>query len=599
MKIQKMQTLDFQGLAGCREWTFNHINVLCGPNRTGKSSLLNALKYGLSGEEPEGEIVRDGAPKTAVGMTFEDGTAIIRQKTAGGSNSFFLEKTRTTKTLVNHAVENSSGVPMTALRVASSEDVLRSLKPQEFRKLILSYTDDLLNTETVAAMVPDLTDEMYAELKKRLPEDEFGTNTLEAFYKQINEDRLLQRRAIIAKEETIKVLRESEKPFLTREELLLKEKEYLAKNAEVAAYKEKLAAYEKAKKLYEAQKKAIDEYHRQIDEIKAEKKSDADRQAIEEKIRKTTELMNSARASLDACIRSARDTEKVISNLSTTICPLSEKLVCTTDKTKVKDELNAALTSMRSGIENGEKTVAALAAELESLSANLKSFDKEQEEYRRKEFLMKELAKAESTKIEIPPEPKKPEVENDERWLVEIRKQLSAWDNLEKAKHLEAVVENGKRILSVFEALSKAFEPKGQVMNRITERYMTAFEDKCNEKADKLRKGMRVRFTSSDGVYVALDTDGTGTFLDYASLSGAEKALYIFLMLDLLNALSGLRIMVIDELSVLDKNTFRALVSLVMENKDDYDHIFMSAVNHDDTLQVLSEFGLAPNLLVG
>lgn len=595
MRINKLQTLDFQGLSGKREFTFDKVTVLCQANQSGKSSLLNAIKYGLTGQEPEGELVFSGRPKAAVGMELEDGTQIIRQKQAGGTSSAYLSRHKTTKKLLDQAITDASGVPTDAMKIVSSEEVLRTTSPQKLMDIMLGYTADQLDIPTVASFIPDVTEEMKDELKKRLPDELFGINTIHAFAKKLNEDRLELKRAINDRNAAVKAFREVPKPAKTKDELVADEQKALASVAESAAYKEKLVAYNKAKVDIENQKKKTEEYQTLIKDIKAENRPDSEREALEKGVKDDRELLDSVKKSFSTFEKTAADTTKILNNINTTLCPLSDKLVCTTDKTKVTDELKEILKTAEEGMKTNEETIDTLSKKIAESEKKVREFDSEREAYKRKEFLITELEKLKAQVIELPEAPKKPEMENANEMLKLIRKDLQTWDNYERADRIEKNVNAAMPKLEMFEYLTKAFGDKGPVMERIVERYMTAFEEACNEKAAKLGlNGMRVKFVAKSGVKAYIDTKGTGIYLGYESLSGGEKAVYIYLMLDMLNALSGLRILILDELSVLDKETFDALLSLIMEHKDDYDQIFLAMVNHEDTVETIAKYGIEP-----
>ena len=592
MKIKKLKTLDFQGLRGQKEWTFDDITVLCQKNQSGKTSLLNAIIYGLTGVEPEGKIVNDNAAKAAVGILFEDGTDIIRMKT-GGSTVCYLNNRKTTKKLLDKAVVNATGVPIEAMKVTTSEDVLKSIKPQDFGALILSYTDDQLDVDTIASFVSELTPEMRNELEKRLPEGLFGIGTVNAFYKQIHEDRLTQRKAILEKEGALKVLREFQAPDESKEQLQQEELKLNGLINEAKTYNEKLRIYNEAKKASEDLQKTIALREKQLEENKSVKRDIKERESISSDLSEKRKLLITARETLTSCNKVMADTAKVLENIDTSICPLSAKLVCTTDKTAVKDELRKILENAKVTSDKQLSLIKELETGIEKKEKELRDFDKEQEQYRLKEMIKQELETLKAQKIVIPDEPKKPEVENVAKELEIVKRKLHIWTNLEKATRIDAILEKGKKVLETFQKLEAAFAPKGEVMENITRKYMRAFEEECNKKAGTLKPGMKVKFVAENGVQTYIDTKGDDTYLPYTSLSGGEKALYLYIILDLLNTLSGLRVLILDELSVLDKETFESLIEIILKHREDYDQIFLSMVNHDDTIETLNDKGVA------
>ena len=89
-----------------------------------------------------------------------------------------------------------------------------------------------------------------------------------------------------------------------------------------------------------------------------------------------------------------------------------------------------------------------------------------------------------------------------------------------------------------------------------------------------------------------MDTDGSGIFKEYAALSGGEKAYMLFLVLDMLNALTGFKVIMMDELSILDKESFRQFVELIVNHKDDYDLVLLACAEHDDLTDIINTYGI-------
>ena len=55
----------------------------------------------------------------------------------------------------------------------------------------------------------------------------------------------------------------------------------------------------------------------------------------------------------------------------------------------------------------------------------------------------------------------------------------------------------------------------------------------------------------------------------------------------MLNELNQFRILILDDLDGLDRNSLQALVDLVMEDESSWDHVFFAAVNNTEAKDVL------------
>ena len=592
MLVKKLQTLNFQGLNGKHEWETSPIMILCDHNRAGKSSFLNAIKFAITGEEPSDSIYGD-ENRMAVGITLSDGAEerkFIRQR-MDGTNTWYMDGKKVTKKVLEQGILDTAGTTYETLRVATSEDVLKTMQPKAFGDLILSYTDDKLDRDAITEMMPEATPDMIDEIWKRLPEGLFGITTLDAMYEKLNEDRLIMKRFLDSKEDIIKAIHSQPKPGKTKEELEEDEKKLQEKVNEANLYAEKWKAYQKAKEINEKNTKTIEEYKKKIEENKSVQMDVKERETLETVLKTLRETEQTARTSIASMENTVDRTKKILERLDTTICPLSEKLTCTTDKTQIRTELETLVKNNETEIGKLKETLKQTDANIKEQEVKIRAFDKNQSDYEKKCFMQKEVDRIAKMMVEVPPEPKKPEVTGADEKLKKVRKEIHVCDDYARAEKLEAKITEGKKVLERFTRLCKLFKNDGLVREEIIRKYMVAFEEICNEKAAKLLPGMNMKFGPDSGVKVYLDT-GDGIYKSYNSLSGGEKALYIFLMLDMMNALSGLGILIIDELSVLDRDSFAALIDLILEHKDEYSQVVLSMVNHDDTVQVIKERGL-------
>ena len=161
-----------------------------------------------------------------------------------------------------------------------------------------------------------------------------------------------------------------------------------------------------------------------------------------------------------------------------------------------------------------------------------------------------------------------------------------------KVKESEEKIKVKKAELEALEALHEVFSPKGEVKKGITRLYLDEFSGPCNEKAGKLFPGMSIRFVSEEGVSVQVDPKGTGQYVSFRSLSGGEKAAVAFLLMLMFASISGIGILILDELSIMDEGVLDALLAILKENGDEYDMAVLACVSHADTLELLGKHGL-------
>ena len=64
----------------------------------------------------------------------------------------------------------------------------------------------------------------------------------------------------------------------------------------------------------------------------------------------------------------------------------------------------------------------------------------------------------------------------------------------------------------------------------------------------------------------------------------------MFLLVSMLSSLSGMGVIILDELSVLDDNTFENLIRILKENSDEYDMCLIALVDHVDMINTLNRY---------
>ena len=597
-RITKLETFNWRGLPARQSFDIPELTCILQENGVGKTSFISALLYVLTGREPESRMVHaDGGAKCSVMITFEDGNSFARSKN-GTKGTHHVNKKRVTRKEFEDALSNELGIPMDAIRIATSSDVVRSMKPQELSDFLLPYISESLTKEALFALFEDgtLTKDMRQIITQMLPMDEFGLEKIDEVYKKSYDYRTVTKKNWSDAKAKLEVYRAQEAGYTegqSKEELLTEKKRCEDTIAELAAYKAKAEAKEKLLKEREKQQKMIRDLEEQAESIKAKKRDLEERNELSRKIAEKSRDIDASVKAIATMEQMALALKTSLETLDKPVCPLSDKLTCTTDKSAIREDLHAELKKSEDSIRTQKEYSEKLKEELEALRKEAEAFDKEQLEWSRKatltaqkDRLLSMMKTAEEDAKELVP----PAVTGDAKAELEaINKKLQALAAHDMVIATSTEMAKYQRQLNALEGLVAAFAPKGIVKTSLIASYMSSFEELANETAEELRPGMRFRFVSDNGVHVLCDLMATGTYLEYSALSEGEKALMLFVMLDLLNKLTGLGIMIMDELSVLDADAFGRILRSTKLVKSRYRNIIVAAVNHDDTVEKAKE----------
>ena len=192
MQVTKINTKNFQGLKGKHEFRFGKITALAQKNGSGKTSLLNALRFGLTGVEPSGELITKGQEEVAVQIELENGKSFFRQKfsTKGKSSRFGIGKTLTTQSKLNDFISNElGGVPNGVAKAISSGELLTSMTSDKFGEMLLNYLPEEMTTSVVLDKFPDSNENQKKIISDFLPEGEFPLDELNKLYQFAYEKR--------------------------------------------------------------------------------------------------------------------------------------------------------------------------------------------------------------------------------------------------------------------------------------------------------------------------------------------------------------------------------------------------------------------------
>ena len=590
-----LDVTDFRGLKGPHHYSFDKFNVLIAPNGSGKSSVMDALKFALTGNEPDGDMIYSGADRCSVRVTFPSGASFERIKFRGTRASKYLSNGKSsTLAKMNADIQSElGGVKVGNARMIAMGEALSSIDSKQFGELVLSYMPESMTADDVLQVLSRRDPYIDARVKEELPDGEFGVEAIDRFYsvcmerKKILRAKIREFEAVIRTREGAPEVKESEEALRGKiiEQTGLRDRQLVLS--------QKKAEYERA---VAAQKRFDDNVVRLENEI-----SSITANAHPEQERTSAVLVLEAhRATITASFSALKNAEMnertlndAIRNISQPVCPLSEKLVCSTDKTKVIGDMTSSLIQVqkqkefqRNQYENARKK----AAEMEK---TIRGIDADNAAAQRKTFLVHQLEELRRTKPTIPEPPEEPlDIRRIDAELERLRHTLTLLKTNEQTGLYIKKRDEYEFKAQRYEYLAQAFSPKGEVKGSITEMYLKEFEEPCNAKAKKIFHRMSIRFAAENGVTVYCDPEGLGRYVPFDSLSAGEKAAVTFTIVVTLADISGFRIVLMDEMSVLDGDVFGKLLDAAKEADDEYDMMLVACVEHDDTRRHLEKEGV-------
>ena len=175
------------------------------------------------------------------------------------------------------------------------------------------------------------------------------------------------------------------------------------------------------------------------------------------------------------------------------------------------------------------------------------------------------------------------EIRRCEDEIMACREWLRAAKGAEGAKEAQEEYE-------AYDRLVKACGPKGTVREALLVRFLGTLADAANAKADLIHEGMRIAFVTERGIVPVLDPDGSGNYLHYEELSGGQKVMLLYLVMDLIRQMTGVRILMLDETGVLDDESLSALMLLIASSSD-FEMIMLATAYHRSVLHAHPRYG--------
>lgn len=569
------------------------IAVIVGPNGKGKTSIKEAIIGAFTGVFPT-NCIKEGQDTMIITVYLDDSTVFSRMYSRTAPSQVKLNGRVTTAKSLQEFLENKFHMSKRDISYSISEDVVKNLKSTELGDFLISHIPEETDAETVIGYCRNADEKIKEYLIDILPDmpEKFGVDVIKA----TNEE--LQKKLKVLKKEQTYLKGKKETLGITTPKRTLAEVD-----ADIDSIVKAIGNQEAIRKSYEMWQKIVNdsnnlklklsELYNKYNKIEATKPIPEEKDKLQETITNLQESLislNSTKATLQENIRIFKQT---LENLNKPICPISNKLICTTDKSFVKEEVELLKEKNLKILEDTENKITSVRKQIEESKNNLNDILLNEKRYQEKTLLAKQYNENRKLLTEVPPEPTKPkDLEMLKKQKVELQKEkdsILSFEELGKVKERMAEI---KSEIEVVNNAHKALEPKGAIMSGILNHYMNIFDSVVNSKCKLLGLDYEFKFVSSQGVKYYIKPPTQDAYIEYENLSSGEKTITMFLILDMINSLTGLKMLEIDNLDNLDSDSLTALFELITSEEviDEYEHILLCSVNHSDVIETIEKY---------
>ncbi|MDD4804687.1 MAG: hypothetical protein PHN69_06010 [Candidatus Pacebacteria bacterium] len=578
---------------------FAHINFVLGLNNSGKSSIKGALQYALTGtNEWTGsrnmrKLIRFGETKAIIETDIED-IGVVR-RTIGKQNQIHINRNIIIDRELEKIFIEQYGFDYNAIRCALDSAEFLDMNSNDQKDFIFRLTGAVLDTQQIISFMdnPSQTakDEVISLLEN---EKKVTTEVLDSLYKEVFSLRKIAKKerdslGIKLKNITVKDCNVDIKKLEEKTEIIDQRRDSLLKK--IAVINEKTNQRKALKTYLEKTFAKIEQLKKQLDTkidlANAEKtisEMTAEISLWENDIEKNKKIANTIFGQNESL-------KSILAKLNTTKCPLSDKIVCGTDKSSLIKDLQEHIANNNEQINNITKIVKKLTEKLNArklekekieaqlkIVSDLKAYQEQEKQYKEN---LKNIGKVEDEKA------LKTEFETCETQKRELSKRklrYREWEQKRKEKEdFQKKLTEQENKVNMYEYLAKEFSSKG-VKSRILKKIVDPIEHHCNERLAILTEGKyKIRFDFSNNFDIIVENEELER-TPLNSLSASEKFRIGVVFQDTINNLTNVRILFVDSIDILDDKNMELFYILIDKIKDSYDTIFIASTEERDNV---------------
>lgn len=551
MKIQKIVIENFKGIKFTTFVPKEEPTWLFDKNGSGKTSFLEALRYGLTGKMPK-DILYHGADEGFVTILFNDpdNTTVTRYFYSGAKpNKVKVNSKTCTAKEAQKIICEIMNASDEKLDVLTSNEVFQELIKGDLGKFLLSFITEPMTIEKLYDICEFTDDEKAKIADDKLLPKKFDVSITDSVYQVLFAERASLKKQVAslqAKYDFEELLPEPK--YKSEADIKKAEDEYIKLSGEAAFEKEKLDAYNKALTEYNSRKARQETLKRKLDELVAKLEVETTESDVDN-VNKTLNDAVTMKHNFETIIASNKvivnNQKKILDALDSDKCPISSCLICKTDKTKAKADVEESISAAQSAVDTASEGVTKESEIIKEANNRLS--------YLRTQLNITNEIKALKCRIsdiDVGEEPSKPAIvtiSGDWKLFPVYKKEYEEYYDFVSANELLGVL---IKKTAIVDGLVKKFSPKGDVETAIMKHYCDLFDTEAEMIANAF--DYQVKFRPENGVKLSIVPAGKTAEVDFTSLSTGEKLIVSIIIYVVLNNLMGTDIIILDDFNDLD-----------------------------------------------
>lgn len=582
----EMKTIEIYGFEGITKSILypQKINLLLGENGAGKSSTLRAIRYALTGEHGD-HFINMHVASCRVVIEFTNGIIISRETTPNAKGAMVTKcrmngKATTAKSITEFLTQE--GYDSASLKLMTAGDIANALPDSEgLAEYILSQLNMNLSFESIVKHAGKINSKTVELMRRYFPEGNFSIDKITEVHDTIKTERTILNRKL--KEHQAKAVFHGITPGRTEAEIQRDLNEILKVEASKDAVTEAYVSYQQA---LAARNKILAEIKAQeelYDAMEVVRPNPAQKEKVEKEIENLKKQAANLTRMETTLLQNIEMYETTLDNLSSNCCPLSEKLVCKTDKNEIKGELQELKQRNKEELNLVRDSISTNKIRMETEEKKLNDFTKGEAAYQKKLNICSKITLLKSNLPQVPIKPAKPPEEETKNEDFSKKKILeNEKKNLEDYKYAKKEKQKADSLQADIDIYTDAINflsPKeaGGIKEKILMSALSAFVSHCQDRARQLNFPFTLQLHCKKGLEFYCE-DKYGKSIPVRKASEGEQIHLVFLILDMINQLTNTKFLIIDNFNHMDKANFESLIRLLQRKEvaDEYEHIFVA-----------------------